>query len=77
MAANSVDTRCPADMYMYILSAEGQYRTKRLGRKILASVCNEQVQSPEGKVCSELRRNTKRSAEMTDPTWQVFNLVSS
>jgi len=36
------------------------------GEKSLG-VCNEQMLSPEGKVCSGLHGNMKRLAEMTNP----------
>jgi len=37
-----------------------------------AGVCNEQMPSPKGKGCSELRGNTQSEAEMTSPSsWRV------
>ena len=57
MIANSVELRCPARK-----GAEGQYRTKQEGLGSLG-VRNEQVQSPKGKVCSELGRNVETDTE--------------
>lgn len=55
--ANSVETRCPAQM-----GAEGQYRTKQ--EQVAPGVCNEQVLSAKAKVCSELGGNVEKAAEM-------------
>ena len=62
--ANSVETQSHDDM-------EGQYRTKQ--EPMVPGVCNEQVLSPKGKVCSELHGNMQSAAEMTVPLRLVSN----
>lgn len=42
----------------------GQSRAKQAE---MPGVCNEQVPSSKEKMCSELRRNTERLAEMSSP----------
>lgn len=61
--ANSVDTQCPARK-----SAEGQYRAKQ-GESL--GVCREHVPTAKAKICSDLRRNTQRLAEMTGLSYVV------
>ena len=57
MTANSVDPPCPANR-------RGRATPSQAGAQA-PGVCNEQMLSPGGKVCSGLRGNVQKAAETT------------